>query len=311
MPAIRHARRDRNPPPARGLALPSLSALLSRSSATSTTSSSTDPANTTANVNEKNAKRSKGFSTDTTPLFLRRSKASRVADDVVQRGHDASRLLGEHELGERGEHDVGGAADRASGEQLFDTVESVRTNKAQCVHQIVRALINLTGDAQGLMASMMAQSIAAMQLLSARAQCDGQVVVPPYSATVRYGDCCATFGNASPNKQPLILDRFRITDFVTGIKKCGRGATDCDNGVYLVYNREGCQDSSKRTAALRSNSTLRTGKRSSPWCRAIASYNVLAEIGGAVIEFITYDEKVGNGVNLVMDRPRFGLVSGF
>ncbi|KAJ7488220.1 hypothetical protein FB451DRAFT_1391167 [Mycena latifolia] len=101
MPAIHHAHRDRNPPSPPGLALPSLAALLSRSSGTSTsTDASTDPDASisstygTANVNAKKSQGTPGFRTDRAPLFLRRSKASRVADDVVQRGLDATRLLG-------------------------------------------------------------------------------------------------------------------------------------------------------------------------------------------------------------------------
>ncbi|KAJ7488199.1 hypothetical protein FB451DRAFT_1529340 [Mycena latifolia] len=47
----------------------------------------------TANVNAKKSQGTPGFRTDRAPLFLRRSKASRVADDVVQRGLDATRLL--------------------------------------------------------------------------------------------------------------------------------------------------------------------------------------------------------------------------
>ncbi|KAJ7488222.1 hypothetical protein FB451DRAFT_733492 [Mycena latifolia] len=100
MQAIRHAPRDHNPPPPPGLALPSLAALLSHSSGTSTsTDASTDidasisSTDVTANVNAKKSKGTPGFSTDTTPLFLRRSKASRATDDVVRRGLDAARLL--------------------------------------------------------------------------------------------------------------------------------------------------------------------------------------------------------------------------
>ncbi|KAJ6576038.1 hypothetical protein DFH09DRAFT_1150256 [Mycena vulgaris] len=48
---------------------------------------------------------------------------------------------------------------------LFDTVQSVRNNKTECmqllerVHQIVRAIINLCGDANGAMAPMMVRAI--------------------------------------------------------------------------------------------------------------------------------------------------------
>ncbi|KAJ7488224.1 hypothetical protein FB451DRAFT_1553671 [Mycena latifolia] len=111
-------------------------ALLSRSSGTSTsTDASTDLdaslSSTDGNSNAKKGKKS-NFSTDTTPLFLRRSKAARMADDVVQRGLDAA--LRPHE--------------QAQCLQLLERV-----------HHIVRALINLTGDARGLMAPMMAWNI--------------------------------------------------------------------------------------------------------------------------------------------------------
>ncbi|KAJ7488201.1 hypothetical protein FB451DRAFT_1529350 [Mycena latifolia] len=188
MQAIRHAPRDHNPPPPPGLALPSLAALLSHSSRLSTTSSSTDastdPGNNNGNSNEKNGKKPKGtpgFSTDTTPLFLRRSKASRATDDVVRRGLDAARLLAS----------IAGSMNSGSGaSKTMEALQIVASSAAllliRCnlelsprsysrpapssprpaplplvsmqllehVHQIVRALINLCGDARGLMAPM-------------------------------------------------------------------------------------------------------------------------------------------------------------
>ncbi|KAJ7214384.1 hypothetical protein GGX14DRAFT_443798 [Mycena pura] len=104
----------------------------------------------------------KGFSIDTTPLFLRRSKANYRVDELMQRGLDASRLL----------QSIGSSMNleklqivASSCALLFETVASVRTNKTQCmqllerVHQIVRAIINLCGDAKGLMAPMMTRAI--------------------------------------------------------------------------------------------------------------------------------------------------------
>ncbi|KAJ7031682.1 hypothetical protein C8F04DRAFT_676201 [Mycena alexandri] len=92
-----------------------------------------------------------GFSTETSPLFLRRPARARRADDLVQKGLDSSRLL----------QSISSSMDVESLQivassclLLFDTVQTVRTNRTQCrqllerVHQIVRALINLCGDAQ-------------------------------------------------------------------------------------------------------------------------------------------------------------------
>ncbi|KAK6992676.1 hypothetical protein R3P38DRAFT_152526 [Favolaschia claudopus] len=92
-----------------------------------------------------------GHSTSTTPFFLRRSKTARRVDDFVQRGLDSSRLL----------QDICESMDleavqivASSCVLLFDTVQTVRTNRTQTrmllerVHQIVRALINLCGDAR-------------------------------------------------------------------------------------------------------------------------------------------------------------------
>ncbi|KAJ7151995.1 hypothetical protein C8R46DRAFT_1042881 [Mycena filopes] len=92
-----------------------------------------------------------GFAVDTNPLFVRRPARTRRVDDVVSKGLDASRLL----------QSISSSMDVESLQLvasscllLFDTVQTVRTNRTQChqllerVHQIVRALINLCGDAQ-------------------------------------------------------------------------------------------------------------------------------------------------------------------
>ncbi|KAJ7658042.1 hypothetical protein B0H17DRAFT_1097478 [Mycena rosella] len=116
---------------------------------------------TSSSSNEANGG-TKGFSTDTTPFFLRRVPRSRHVDDVVQRGLDASTLLGSI-ANSMNLQDVGVAATSAA--LVFDTVQSVRTNRTAClqmlerVHQIVRAIINLCGDARGMMAPMMARAI--------------------------------------------------------------------------------------------------------------------------------------------------------
>ncbi|KAJ7773990.1 hypothetical protein B0H16DRAFT_116111 [Mycena metata] len=92
-----------------------------------------------------------GYSTDTSPVYLRRPARARRADDLVQKGLDSSRLL----------QSISSSMDVESLQivassclLLFDTVQTVRTNRTQCrqllerVHQIVRALINLCEESQ-------------------------------------------------------------------------------------------------------------------------------------------------------------------
>lgn len=150
MPAIRTARRDRtrDPPLGLGTPKPTLPA----------------PGTGTKTNKEKGKGVDAGFSTDT-PSFLQRSKTARVTDDLVQRGRDAAGLLSS----------ISGSMDlknvqivASSAALLFDTVQGVRNNKQAClqllerVHQIVRALINLCGDANarvGGLAPMMARAV--------------------------------------------------------------------------------------------------------------------------------------------------------
>ncbi|KAJ6571414.1 hypothetical protein B0H19DRAFT_660686 [Mycena capillaripes] len=147
MPATRHTRREgrggHNP-----LALPALPAIPSFFSSANT---STTTATSITKEKESDADVPKGYSTDTSPFFLRRSTKSRRVDDLVQRGLDSSRLLQSISSSmnlETVQLVAGSCA------MLFDTVQIVRTNRTQCrqllerVHQIVRALINLCGDAQ-------------------------------------------------------------------------------------------------------------------------------------------------------------------
>ncbi|KAJ7895509.1 hypothetical protein B0H14DRAFT_619760 [Mycena olivaceomarginata] len=102
-------------------------------------------------LGEEDKGEGKGYSTATTPFFLRRSAGARRADDLLQRGLDSSRLL----------QSISSSMDletiqvvAGSCALLFDTVLTVRTNRTQTrmllerVHQIVQALINLCGDAQ-------------------------------------------------------------------------------------------------------------------------------------------------------------------
>ncbi|KAJ7126340.1 hypothetical protein C8R44DRAFT_980131 [Mycena epipterygia] len=101
-----------------------------------------------------------GFNADTTPFFMRQ-KSSRL-DDVVGRGVDAANLL----------QSIGNTMNMenlqivaSSCLTLFDTVQTVRSNKEQCirllerVHQIVRTMINLCGDANGMMLPAMERAI--------------------------------------------------------------------------------------------------------------------------------------------------------
>ncbi|KAJ6468131.1 hypothetical protein C8R47DRAFT_809526 [Mycena vitilis] len=156
MPATRHTRREGrggyNP-----LALPSLSTMPSLSFFASSTSVS---ASTTTDLTSAifkdgdsdahEADAPKGYSTDTTPFFLRRSTKARRTDDLVQRGLDSSRMLADISNAMKLETVQLVASSCAT---LFETVQIVRTNRAQCrqllehVHQIVGSLINLCGDA--------------------------------------------------------------------------------------------------------------------------------------------------------------------
>ncbi|KAJ7050366.1 hypothetical protein C8F01DRAFT_1264241 [Mycena amicta] len=120
------------------------------------------PAPVNAEPSASKETKAKGFSLDTTPLFLRRSKRSYRTDDLVQRGLDASRLL--QSISSSMNYETLQIV-ASSCALLFDTVNSVRTNKTQCmqllerVHQIVRAIINLCGDAKGFMNPMMARAV--------------------------------------------------------------------------------------------------------------------------------------------------------
>ncbi|KAF7312882.1 hypothetical protein MKEN_00972600 [Mycena kentingensis (nom. inval.)] len=143
MPAIRHGRppsRQHDPVAYSSPAPPALSVPLPSSTPTS-----------------------RGFSLDATPSFLRRSKRSYRTDDLVQRGLDASRLL--QSVGESMQQE-NLAIVAATCALLFGTVNTVRTNKTQCiqllerVHSIVRALINLSGDAGRFLSPAMGRSIA-------------------------------------------------------------------------------------------------------------------------------------------------------
>ncbi|KAJ7431250.1 hypothetical protein B0H11DRAFT_863444 [Mycena galericulata] len=150
MPAIRRTRRegrDHTAAPGLGSSAPAPASSSSSSSLFSSLpfpfpSSSSDGAG--------------GYSTDTTPFFLRRphqqSKTSARTDDIVQRGREASGLLGS----------IGNSMNMetvqivaTSAALLFDVVQTVRTNKTRCiqllerVHQIVRTIINLLGEASG------------------------------------------------------------------------------------------------------------------------------------------------------------------
>ncbi|KAF7324191.1 hypothetical protein MKEN_00642000 [Mycena kentingensis (nom. inval.)] len=151
MPAIRHTRREgrtqHNPVAAAPPPPPPPSSLLGLPP-------SAEP--------DSSADKAKGYSVDTTPFFLRRSKRSYRTDDLVQRGLDASRLL--QSVGESMNQEKL-AIVAASCALLFSTVDTVRTNKTQCmqllerVHQIVRAIINLSGDAGRFMNPMMGRAI--------------------------------------------------------------------------------------------------------------------------------------------------------
>ncbi|KAF7300498.1 hypothetical protein HMN09_00934200 [Mycena chlorophos] len=139
MPAIRHTRRDARrhnpiavapaPPPASGPGPAAIPALPSSSSSPS-----------------------KGFSLTTSPFSLRRSKRSYLTDDLVSRGLDASKLL--QSISSSMQYETLGIV-ASTCVTLFDTVDAVRTNKVQCVqllervHQIVQAIINLSGDGNG------------------------------------------------------------------------------------------------------------------------------------------------------------------
>ncbi|KAJ7131506.1 hypothetical protein C8R43DRAFT_1207492 [Mycena crocata] len=147
MPAIRRARREgRDHTAAPGFAPPS----------TSSTAREPLPANpfTDINAGPKVLDPPTGFSTDSTPLFLRRPKRSRRTDDLVQRGLDSSRLLSSISSSMNIESLQVVAS---SCVLLFDTVQLLER-----VHQIIRAIINLCGDAQssgGLMSPMMMRAV--------------------------------------------------------------------------------------------------------------------------------------------------------
>ncbi|KAJ7624340.1 hypothetical protein DFH06DRAFT_1340039 [Mycena polygramma] len=154
MPATRHTRREGrggyNPLALPSLpAVPSLSFFASSTSVSATTTASRSSTFKDADPDTQEADAHKGYSTDTTPFFLRRSAKGRLADDLVQRGLDSSRLLADISNAMKLETVQLVASSCAL---LFDTVQIVRTNRTQClqllerVHQIVRALINLCED---------------------------------------------------------------------------------------------------------------------------------------------------------------------
>ncbi|KAJ7624787.1 hypothetical protein FB45DRAFT_924216 [Roridomyces roridus] len=158
MPAIRRARREgRGHTTAPGLSAPPPTFPAPPTSKLPTLPGL--PAFLTSSNNESTGG-TRGYSTETTPLFLRRPKRSSVADDLIQHGRDASQLLGDISNSLGGNGGSGGVPGpwetlqlvATSAALVFDTVGSVRANKTQClqllerVHQIVRTLINLLGD---------------------------------------------------------------------------------------------------------------------------------------------------------------------
>ncbi|KAK7042720.1 hypothetical protein R3P38DRAFT_3179256 [Favolaschia claudopus] len=152
---------------------------------------------------------------------------------------------------------------------------------------------------------------ASFQLLTRHANCGDEVLIPANGDSAQYGGCCASFQYNSPNGQPLPLNFSGVSaDFVDGIRQCTRGQTKYDgNGVTLVYNGDSCGAGSRRSGSEAREPAIRgrlaapraLGKRSSPWCRAVESANVVAEIGGTVIEFFSSDPHPGSTVPSTQD----------
>ncbi|KAK7000599.1 hypothetical protein R3P38DRAFT_3616264 [Favolaschia claudopus] len=135
---------------------------------------------------------------------------------------------------------------------------------------------------------------ASFQLLTRHANCGDEVLIPANGDSAQYGGCCASFQYNSPNGQPLPLNFSGVAaDFVDGIRQCTRGQTNC--GASSRRSGSGVREPAirGRLAAL--------GKRSSPWCRAVESANVVAEIGGTVVEFFSSDPHPGSTVPSTQD----------